>query len=144
MDDVITTNIDINANVGRVWDLVSEPGWWINNGRLGGHRVERRGDECSVHDPDLGAFSVGVVALEPPRRAVFTWHPGGDAVPRTTVEFTLQPQDGGTVRVTVVESGFTAMSADQHARNYGANVSGWQEELRLALAQLEGRAGARS
>jgi len=142
MEDAITTSIDITADLGRVWDFVSEPGWWINDGTLGGHRVERDGDECTVHDPDLGAFAVGVVALEPRRRAVFTWHPGGDDVPRTTVELTLEAREDGVVRVTVVETGFAAMSAPAHARNYDENVSGWSEALHLALVRLESRADA--
>ena len=139
----IETSIDINATRGRVWELVSEPGWWINNGALGGHTIERRGDECLVTDPELGAFPVGVLALEPFERAVFTWHPGGDDVPRTTVEFVLLDATPGVVTVRVTETGFAALSPEAHARNYGANVEGWGEELALARVAVEGTADAR-
>ncbi|RII43065.1 ATPase [Galactobacter valiniphilus] len=143
MRDSIETSIDINATRERVWGLVSEPGWWINNGALGGDRIERCGDECLVTDPELGAFAVGVLALEPLERAVFTWHPGGDDVPRTTVEFVLFDAAPGVVTVRVTETGFAAMSPEAHARNYGANVEGWGEELGLARTAAEGAPGAR-
>ncbi|WP_040167195.1 SRPBCC domain-containing protein [Microbacterium gorillae] len=136
MRDDIAQHVEIAASIETVWRLVSEPGWWINDGRLGHHRVERIGDECIVHDPNLGAFSVGIVALEPPHRAVFTWHPGGDDVPRTTVEFTLE-QATDAVIVTVRESGFSAFAPDAHERNFGANEAGWREELDLLRAATE-------
>ncbi len=143
MRDSIETFIDINATRERVWELVSEPGWWINNGVLGGHVVDRTGDECLVTDAELGVFTVGVVSTEPLERAVFTWHPGGDDVPRTTVEFVLLDAAPGVVKVRVTETGFAAMSPEAHARNYGANVEGWGEELALARAAAEGAADAR-
>lgn len=137
MKDRIETSVDITASRERVWELVAEPGWWINTGTLGGHRIERSGAECTVTDATLGAFTVGVVALEPMTRAVFTWQPGGDDVPRTTVEFTLTDVDPDTVRVSVVERGFGQMDPDQHRRNYGDNVSGWTEELGLLRQRSE-------
>lgn len=137
MDDRIETSVNITASRERVWELVSEPGWWINSGTLGGHRIERSGAECTVTDATLGVFAVGVVALEPMTRAVFTWQPGGDDVPRTTVEFTLTTVTADTVRVSVVETGFAQMDPDQHRRNYDDNVSGWTEELDLLRQRSE-------
>ena len=36
--------IDIDATAERVWALVSTPGWWINDGTIVEHLIERRGD----------------------------------------------------------------------------------------------------
>lgn len=146
MRDEITRTIDIHAPLEAVWALVSEPGWWINDGTLGGHRIERDGSTCRVHDPTLGTFPVGIEVLDPPHRAVFTWLAGerddseGDAgMPRTRIEFVLAEERPGTVTLTVTESGFDAMTTEQHERNYGDNVSGWELEISLARDALEAR-----
>jgi uncharacterized protein YndB with AHSA1/START domain len=142
MKDKITRSIEIAAAIESVWTLVSEPGWWINTGSLGGHRIERSGDDCVVHDDQLGPFPVGIVLLEPPYRAVFSWQSGGEAAPRTTVEFTITQTAPTTVTVTVEESGFATMSADRHQQNYEANESGWRDELTLASVALAGTISA--
>ncbi|MDO9378707.1 MAG: SRPBCC domain-containing protein [Nocardioidaceae bacterium] len=140
MKDDIQDSIDIHADLPRVWELVSEPGWWINSGTLGGHRIHRDGSECVVVDESLGSFEVGIVELDEPHRAVFTWQPSGEQVPRTTVEFRLVETEPGTVRVQVCETGFASMSPEQHARHHRANESGWHAELGLAAATLTGGA----
>lgn len=38
--DRIERSIWIAADADRVWQLVSEPGWWVNDGRITEHRVE--------------------------------------------------------------------------------------------------------
>ncbi|WP_051171972.1 SRPBCC domain-containing protein [Microbacterium indicum] len=75
-----------------------------------------------------------VVALDAPRRAVFTWRPDAESPP-TTVEFAIAEIPAG-VRVTVHETGFAAFGAAQHAANYEANRSGWRQELALAATAL--------
>ena len=56
--DRIERQIDIDAPAERVWRLVSEPGWWINNGTIVEHKIERVGDLDIVHDPDHGEFPI--------------------------------------------------------------------------------------
>lgn len=151
MRDEITRTIDIHAPLDAVWELVSEPGWWINDGALGGHRLERDGAICLVHDAKLGTFPLGVEELDPPHRAVFTWLAGerGDAgtdgeQPRTRIEFVLAEEQPGTVTLTVTESGFAAMTTEQHKRNFGDNASGWELEIGLARDVLEGKGSEES
>jgi len=142
--DRIERAVEIDAPAERVWALVSEPGWWINGGEaLREHRLEERDGLVLVHDEEHGLFRVRVVALEPPRRAVFAWVPhSGGSVPgetsATTVEFTIADRAGGVV-LTVVESGFGALDlpADRIRSNYDDNVEGWVAELGLAKRVVE-------
>ncbi|PWH05980.1 ATPase [Brachybacterium endophyticum] len=148
MRDAIRRSVEIHAPIQRVWELVSEPGWWINQGELVQHRIEYDGDTCVVHDEALGAFPLGIDVLEPPHRAVFTWLAGeqGGEGARTRTEFVLEENEPGTVVLTVTESGFAAMTPEQYRRTYDDNVEGWELELGVARDALEGagqeRAGA--
>ena len=57
-----------------MWQIVSEPGWWINGGTLRPHRIEDAGDGTSVvHDEEHGAFRIRTERLDPPRYAAFRW-----------------------------------------------------------------------
>jgi uncharacterized protein YndB with AHSA1/START domain len=142
--DRIERTIEIAAASEVVWALVSEPGWWINSGNaLREHRREQQDQLVLVHDEEHGLFRVQVVALEPPRRAVFLWvpHSGGEVPSGSTgtkVEFTISEREGG-VLLTVVETGFSALDlpADRLARNYEDNVEGWSIELTLAKSFAE-------
>ena len=50
----------------------------------------------------------------------------------TRVEFTLEPEAGGT-RLRVVETGFAALATSEEnaRRNHEDNVGGWREVLRM-------------
>lgn len=145
--DTIEQSVRIAAPAERVWELVSEPGWFANADALTPHRLERDGDLTTVHDPAHGPFAFRTVALEPPTYAAFRWladaaDPGGAS---TLVEFTLTPYDGG-VELRVVESGFATLPGDARKRRavYDENVDGWETELRLAQEHLEAGGGALS
>src|SRR4051812_29191477 len=75
--DRIERSIQIAADAARVWQLVSEPGWWINDGRITEHRIESDGDVATVHDPAHGAFPIRTLQLDPPRYAAFRWLAAG-------------------------------------------------------------------
>lgn len=144
--DSIERSVEIDASAERVWGVVSEPGWWINGGvALREHRIEEQDGLVLVHDEEHGVFRIRVVALEPPRRAVFLWIPrSSDEAPGstsgTTVEFTITPRDSGVV-LTVVESGFRALALPEERlrRNYDDNQEGWAVEMELARAVVEQR-----
>ena len=69
--------------------------------------------------------------MEPPKRLVFRWPdcpPGEEAGPDTvwlTVEFTLQPVEGGTL-VKVTETGFAALAEDRRVSMLRDNFEGWE------------------
>ena len=141
--DRIERSIEIEAPAQRVWDLVSTPGWWINDGQIVPHEVELDGDVATVHGTEHGPWTVRVVRLEPPRYAAFRWA----SVPElrgtaqsTLVEFWIE-ESGGAVRLRVVESGFDALPLPEEVRsaNWQDNASGWDTELSAARSDLAGR-----
>ena len=59
VSDTIEREIFIAAPVEKVWELVSVPGWWINDGTLDLESVERLADDRAVvHHSDAGDLLV--------------------------------------------------------------------------------------
>ncbi|HEY3867093.1 MAG TPA: SRPBCC domain-containing protein [Actinocrinis sp.] len=141
--DRIECAITIDAPLERVWHLVSEPGWWVPTTvespdvRTPGHRTVRETEKW-------GTFEVEVVEMRPQTYAAFRWASQfpGQAVKdgnSTMVEFFVEPVPGsGSVSVTVVESGFAGLDADEAVRKAGVkdNSEGWP----LEMAELKQRA----
>lgn len=144
--DEIVRSIAIAAPAERVFGLVSEPGWFINDGARREHELtDLGGGRTRVLDPVHGAFVIETVTLEAPHRAVFRWLGGegegeaGDAESAsTTVEFTISPHGDG-VELTVRESGFASLPGDAatRRRRFEENTDGWIEELGVARAVCE-------
>jgi hypothetical protein len=143
--DRIERSIEIAADSDRVWQLVSEPGWWINDGRITEHRIERDGELATVHDPVYGAFPIRTVRLDPPRYAAYRWlavDGAGRAIEEqsTLVEFWIEDRLGSGVLLRVVESGLDALDVteDQRRRNLKEHIEGWESELAAACSALDG------
>lgn len=144
--DEITRSIRVSADAGTVFALISEPGWFINDGAWTEHEILAEPDGTTrVTDPVHGTFHIATDVLEPPRRAVFRWL-GGDpgelvAQDANTVEFTVEP-DGDGVILTVTERGFASRDEDAatRRRRYEDNSSGWELELGIAREVAQQRA----
>ncbi|HEX3782276.1 MAG TPA: SRPBCC domain-containing protein [Pseudonocardiaceae bacterium] len=139
--DKIEREILINAGLGRVWELVSEPGWWIGDGEDVGLRRSTEGGLEIIDHPRFGRFPVKVEAVEPQRYLAYRWasafrgaEPVGDK--STLVEFWLTEQDGG-VLLRVVESGFAALATSQEdrQREFEGNTDGWRQQLDLVKSR---------
>ncbi|MEV0730710.1 hypothetical protein [Polymorphospora sp. NPDC050346] len=142
--DRIERQIGIDAPAARVWTLIAEPGWYINENRIVEHRIERSGDLDIVHDPVHGAFAIRTVALDEPRYAAFRWlaDPDRPDAPSTLVEFWIEETSPGSVVLKVAESGFATLPGDERERRtrLEENRQGWVTELGLAKRHLEGLA----
>ncbi|MBU9766503.1 ATPase [Mycobacterium sp. TNTM28] len=141
--DRIEREITIDAPAQRVWDLVSEPGWYINDEQITEHRIDRDGDVAIVTDPTHGRFALRTVTLDAPRYAAFRWHIDADDPDSssTLVEFWITPTSSGVV-LRVVESGFASLAepeADRRSR-FDDHSDGWALELGLAEQYLVGAA----
>lgn len=139
--DRIEKQIDIAAAADRVWSLISEPGWYINDKAITDHRIERSGDVDIVHDPVHGAFAFRTVTLDPPRYAAFRWIADSAEVdgPSTLVEFWIDETGSDSVVLKVVESGFASLPGDaaERRRKFDDNTEGWTIELGVAKDHLE-------
>jgi uncharacterized protein YndB with AHSA1/START domain len=153
VSDTIERDIFIEAPVEKVWELVSVPGWWINEGTLDLDSVEwLDGNRAVVHHCDAGDILVERLEAEAPRSATFRWLVSGAEVRRpeaaedqflyTRVTFTLTPESGGT-RLAVTECGFAAAAMEEKARRraYADNSEGWKIELDAARVYLEAPPG---
>jgi uncharacterized protein YndB with AHSA1/START domain len=134
MEDRIEHSVLIEAPLDRVWDLVTEPGWWVPSDA--GTPIDRTPGAVTVRTSgQYGSFPVQVVQLEPKVYAAFRWasaFAGEDLVEgkATLVEFHIAAEDDA-VRVTVVESGFASLDVpdDMRRKEFEGNLSGWSEEM---------------
>src|SRR3954453_9411977 len=93
--DRIDRSIEIAAPAERVWDLVSRPGWWLNEGAV---RPEPdlaiEGSDAVLQHPTYGEFRLQVLESRPPTYVSYRWiDPGGEA--GTLVEFWIEPREAG-------------------------------------------------
>ena len=153
VSDIIERDIFIAAPIGKVWELVSMPGWWINDGTLDLNSVERLADDRAVvRHPGAGDLLVERLEADAPRTVTFRWLVSGaegrradaaeDQFLSTRVTFTLTPEPGGT-RLAVSESGFATAAMEEKARRraYADNRKGWEIELDAARDYLEAPPG---
>src|ERR1700727_2482772 len=142
MPDRIEQQIVINGPLGRVWDLVSVPGWWVPS-EIETEPDRTPGSQTVRESARWGRFPVEVVEMRPPSYAAFRWAsqaPGADLAPghTTLVEFFVDDAGEGG-RVTVVESGFAALYVPEDVRQSQLkdNTGGWSAELGSLRARAE-------
>lgn len=138
--DRITQSTHVKAPIERVWRAISdheEFGAWF---KVALDQPFEVGEPSTGHITHPGyehvKWTAEVVAVEPPRRFAFRWHPYAidpkvdySNEPTTLVEFTLSEMDGGT-RVEVVESGFEAIPARRRDEAFRMNSGGWEAQMR--------------
>ncbi|WP_150242900.1 SRPBCC domain-containing protein [Nocardiopsis quinghaiensis] len=136
--DRIERQVDVAASARRVWDLVTRPGWFVNDEEIADHQITPDGDADIVHDPVHGAFRIRAERLEPHGYAAFRWF-CGDGGGSTLVEFWIEERDAGGVTLRVAESGFTSLEASEEDRRvrFEGDAVGWEMVLSLAAAHVE-------
>ena len=139
--DRIERSIDIDASAEKVWDLITRPGWWINEGEVDQVAdVRREGDLDVVTHPKWGEFRIGTVESDRPRRLTYRWHDNASGG-ATTVAFRIAEREGG-VTLSVVESGFLTLekSREDVLNHVAENTDGWVKELEAARRYVTGAA----
>jgi hypothetical protein len=133
MEDRIEQRITIRATQGKVWQLITRPGWWLP----GSTAVPARGPGRAIVDygDDHRSYVIDAVRVEPQGYASFRWASafgGSEPVPgkSTLVEFYVRPA-GDEISVTVVESGFASLDLPEALREdeWKGNTGGWQYEM---------------
>ena len=87
--DRVETDVVVDCDSEAVWALVSEPGWWVNDGPLGDHEVSLGDDGIyRVSDPDVGDWLIEKADEDPMDVVAFRWYPLADdeAVARQAYE----------------------------------------------------------
>ncbi|GAA1452401.1 SRPBCC domain-containing protein [Nocardiopsis tropica] len=145
VSDRIERQVDIAAPARRVWELVSRPGWFINDGAVVDHVIEQDGDVSVVRDPVHGDFRIRTEKLDPPGYAAFRWL-GGEEGGSTLVEFWIEELETGGVTLSVAESGFSSLGGTEaeRRRRVEENTRGWEEELGAARSFLDASTVERS
>jgi uncharacterized protein YndB with AHSA1/START domain len=134
VQDTIERSITIAAPLERVWELVTEPGWWVpvdvevEADRTPGQVVVRESEKW-------GRFQVEIVDLQPMTYAAFRWAStvaGGNLEPghTTLVEFTVAPTESG-ITVAVLESGFAGLDETDQVKTdtIESHSGGWTDQL---------------
>ena len=155
--DRIEKQVLLHAPLERVWRAISDSnefGQWFGM-RFDGPFVAGasvRGviaptavddDVAASQEPYAGHASVWeIVAVEPPRRFAYRWHPFAVAAgvdysrePTTLVELTLQETPDG-VWLRIIESGFDEIPAARRASAFEANSGGWAAQVELVQKYL--------
>ncbi|MFD4669418.1 SRPBCC domain-containing protein [Lentzea sp. NPDC058450] len=130
----------IEAPLDRVWQLVTEPGFWVAS-QPSGSAVA--GETTVCHHDQYGDFPVRVVTVTPQTFVSYRWASafGGQELSEdntTLVEFTLTPE-GSAVRLKVVESGFASLAGSEElrAQAHSDNTGGWAEVLDAFVKRAE-------
>ena len=148
MTDFIRRSTHIKAPIDRVWRAISdhrEFGDWF---KVALDQPFEVGRDSTGHMTYPGyewmKWKAEVVAIEPPRRLAFRWHPHAvdpdfdySNEPTTLVEFNLSEAEGGT-DVEVVESGFDAIPASRRDEAFRMNSGGWEEQMKFIREYVEG------
>jgi len=145
--DSIRQTTRVQAPIDRVWRAISdhrEFGEWF---KVALDQPFEAGKPSTGHMTHPGyehvRWTANVVAMEPPHRFAFRWHPypidqniDYSAEPTTLVEFTLREADGGT-EVEVMESGFDAIPAHRRDEAFRMNSNGWAAQMKNIQAYVE-------
>jgi uncharacterized protein YndB with AHSA1/START domain len=131
----------IEAAPERVWQLVTEPGWWVASSPSG---TAVEGETTLCKNDTYGDFPVRVETVTPRSYVAYRWASafGGQELTAdntTLVEFTLTPEGSGT-RLRVVESGFAALAGSEElrAKAHEDNSGGWPEVFEAFKKRAEG------
>ena len=158
--DRIEKQVVLRAPLDRVWRAIGDSqefGRWFGvridgpfvagtsvTATITGTTVDE--EVAELQRPHAGAKATWqIVAVEPPRRFAYRWHPFAvepapenqdyAAEPTTLVEFTLSPTTDG-VLLTIVESGFDAIPAARRSAAFEANSGGWAKQVELVRKYL--------
>lgn len=132
-EDRIERETLINASLERVWSLVAEPGFWVADEASVAGTVAVEGTSIVAKHSEYGEFPVRIEKVDPPKYLAYRWasaFPGEELREdnSTLIEFTLT-EEGGQVRLRVVESGFAALAGSEELRAKAVqdNSGGWPQ-----------------
>lgn len=136
-DMEVVKTLELAADPVRVWRALTDPAelvrWFPDKeARI---RPEEGAEGAWVWE-QYGAYGVRFDVVDPPHRLVWTWAREPDTpledTRTTTVEWRLEPKEGGGTTLHLREYGFVLEKDRQ------GNDDGWDKELGELVAYLEG------
>jgi uncharacterized protein YndB with AHSA1/START domain len=132
--DTIVGEVEIEAPPDAVFDALVTPedltAWWGSDElyRTFDWVIDLRpGGEwsCQARDSsgNTGVVHGVYIEVDRPRLLAYTWNPGWDPIPETSVRYVLEPTASGT-RLTVIHSGFAG-----HEESQRGHTQGWTRVL---------------
>lgn len=155
MNDKIEKTATLKAPLAKVWKAISDSsafGTWFGM-TIDGPFIEGKtvvgaiaktqvDDEIAKHqEPYVGMrCELRIERIAPLECFAFRWHPGaepdmGPDAPTTLVTFELEEVPGGT-RLTITESGFSALPLEHRVKAFTENEGGWEAQLSLIAKYL--------
>jgi uncharacterized protein YndB with AHSA1/START domain len=146
MNDRIEKQVELSANLSRVWSALTDSqefGSWFRV-KLEGRFIVNQTISGHITYPGYEhlKWECKVVAMEPEKRFAFTWHPYAinpqvDYAKEqpTLVEFKLEPRDSGT-HLTLIESGFCGLPKERQTEALRMNDGGWTEQMKNIAVYL--------
>ena len=143
VQDAIERQLVIPVGRQRVWEAITTPnqiaGWFSDSVTM----ELAPGSPILFHWDGYGDRRGRVETVDPPSRFAYRWIPTDesdqsipfDEVPSTLVEYTLEETSEGT-RVTVTESGFSALPAAVREQMVRGNTEGWIAKTTALLDYL--------
>ena len=149
MEDQIIRKIELAAPVEKVWQSIADvkefEQWFhckydgpFEEGRIlkgvstYGLEEEYRWDAKIVSIQPIHYFSFACCPIDDAQGINF------DNDAHTLVEFKLQASETGCL-LTVIESGFSKLPADQASEAFDANSGGWDEQMKNISIHVENR-----
>ncbi len=131
----IERTLELDASPARVWRALTDPrelaAWFPD--RVD-DLVPGEEGEGWLFWKDHGRYAIRLELVESPSRLVWRWARDAetslDAGPTTTVEWRLEPLEGGGTKLHLRESGFA------RPEDRAGNVAGWEHELGELVAHL--------
>ena len=144
--DSIVKETVIKAPRSRVWNAITDSrqfATWFGS-RIDGDFVEGRPVACIANcDGKDIPFEIHVEKIEPETLFAYRWHPTDadadgkyGAEPMTLVEFRLE-DDGAHTKLTIIESGFDAISIGLRDEAFRRNEGGWAEQIQRVTRHVE-------
>lgn len=144
-DDKIELVVELKAPVSRVWRAIAdykEFGEWFHVALDQPFEPGGKSTGKITHpDAEGMVWLAEIEKMEPERLFSMRWNiddleDGETELPSILVEFILEPMNGGT-RLTIRESGFSAVPDPQRLEYMRRNAGGWEEQAKNITAYVE-------
>jgi uncharacterized protein YndB with AHSA1/START domain len=137
----VERSVWIDTPIERAWKAVTEPEqltqWYATNYSWEIPTLAV-GARIRFHNSDTEALGAAIEVVDPPREFTVRWDPSAHYGVVLVTSFRLAEENGGT-RVTIYESGYESVPADERQEWIDATGVGYAMSVENLKAHLEGQ-----